>query len=139
MSKVPPTSEAKEFHLHPAGGPYGFTIEEVKDYRAKVAEDQPPDTFIFACRPTDRKDERCKASFFVPRSSKSWTLKKLVEACGLSVDESFDSGEFVGKSFQAVIRHSQNKDKSKTYANLVDSSIAPISDAVNEDDSDLPF
>lgn len=137
MSKVPNTTNAKEFAIHPAGGPFGFRIDRVKDHwSANCPKENPPDMYIIECAPIGGGEGRCKVGFFVQRNTNAWTLKRLCEAVGLSTEGGYESTEFEGKTFQCAIKHTTKGEK--VYQNPVDSSIAPLDSNVNDDD-DLPF
>jgi hypothetical protein len=133
MSRVPNTSKAEEFQVHAEGGPFAFRIVRIDDYTSKNNETGFPDKFKMSLDAIGNQEGHCNITIFPAKSERSYMLRMICKAVGLSDEGGFDSSEFIGKTFQANVAN--NEYQGKTYANLDAKTIAPY----EGDDEELPF
>jgi hypothetical protein len=138
MARTPNCEGAQEFQIHDQGGPFGFMIADVQDYKsANCPPDLHCDMLKFVLKPIDCREGRSQFWAFVNLSPKSYMLKMLCIACGLDPKGGFDSEDFIGKVFQAEVIHNQSKKTGNIFPNLVPKTIAPFDGEIEDDD--MPF
>ena len=139
MSRVANTTEAKEFEVHDAGGPFGFVVASINNHKTgNCPPEKSHDMYVLEFEPLQKVDGRTKFRQWIWSGSKSYDLKMLSIACGFDPAGGFDSTEFVGKKFQAEVLHDK-----KGYAKIVWKTAQPITGSLDGggggDDENLPF
>jgi len=130
MSKVPDTSHADEFTLHPDGGPYGFIIAEIEE-KTRVSDREM--VAILRLEPDTKTGDRGSLLHSFTLSDRFFfLLRRFLDAIDMPPEGGYDWAELVGKRVRAYIIHKEHK--GKTYANV--SEWAPYNTPARMSDSD---
>jgi hypothetical protein len=114
MGRVPDTSHADEFTLHPDGGPYGFIVAEIEE---KTRESDREMVAILRLEPDTKTGDRGSLLHSFTLSDRFFfLLRRFLDAVGMPSEGGYDWAELVGKRVKAYIIHKEHK--GKTYANV---------------------
>jgi hypothetical protein len=112
MGRVPDTSHADEFTLHPEGGPYGFIVSDVEEKERESDREM----VAWVKLESDVPGQGNVLCQFTLNDRFLFLLRRFLDAIDMPAEGGYDWEDLKGKRVKAYIIHKEHK--GKTYANV---------------------